>query len=136
MKTINHIPRHLTVGFAVLTIASLALLPGLTSAQEQVKGAQKLIQLNVSKTVAGVKAVPALKAAVMSCSKCKETTATITERPTKTGAKPNSYTVARHECPGCKNTVATSGHGKTAVQTVTHTCSLSGAAGAICCAKS
>lgn len=135
MKTITHISRNLTLGFAVLTIASLALLPALTSAQEQVKGAQKLIQLNASKTVADAKAVPANQTAAMSCSQCQDSTVTITERPTKTGAKPNSYTVARHECPGCKNTVATSGHGKAAVQTVTHTCSLSGTEGAACCAK-
>lgn len=126
MKTTGSFTKILTTSSIVLAIGLMTAFTSTAAAQE--KGATMLLQS---------KAAPAAtaEAGVMSCSKCKDSVVTITERPTKTGAKANTYTVTRHECPGCKNTVALSGHGKAAVQTAGHTCSLSGKEGATCCAK-
>ena len=76
-----------------------------------------------------VRPVAVSEASVMACLRCKDGTETITEKPTKTGAKANTYAFARHECPGCKNTLAINGHGKSATGTVAHTCQLSRAEG-------
>jgi len=133
MKSINHISRGFTLGFAVLTIASLALWPGFTAAQEQVKGAQKLIQLNAIKTVADAEAVQAGDMVVMSCPKCKDSWVTIVEPPTKTGAKPETKVIARHECPGCTHKFVTEGHGKDKTSKLVHVCKQCGSEDAFCC---
>ena len=133
MKTINHISRNLTLGFAVLTIASLTLLPRLASAQDLVKGAQKLIQLNAIKTVADADAVQAGDMVVMSCPKCKTSWVTIVQPPAKTGARPETNVFARHECPGCKHKFVTEGHGKAATQKLVHVCKQCGSENAFCC---
>ena len=108
-------------------------LPTLVSAQEQVKGAQKLMQLNAIKTPANAEAVQADDMVAMSCPKCKDRLVTIVEPAAKTGAKPESRVVARHECPGCQRKIVTEGHGKAKTDKVVHTCKNCGSDDAFCC---
>ena len=133
MNSINQISRNVRRGFAVFTIASLLSLPGFALAQEQVKGAQKLLQLNAIKTVADAEAVQAGDTIVMSCPKCKTSWVTIVEPPAKTGAKPETKVIARHECPGCQHKIVTEGHGKAKTDKIVHTCKQCGSEDAFCC---
>ena len=133
MKTIKQVSKHLARGLGVLTIASLISLPTLASAREQVKGAQKLIQLNAIKPVADAEAVQAGDTVVMSCPKCKTSWATIVEPATKTGVKPETKLVARHECPGCEHKFVTEGHGKAKTDKLVHTGKQCGSEDAFCC---
>jgi predicted metal-binding protein len=131
MKTINHISRNLSLGMAVLTVASLMSLPTFVSAQE--KGAQKLMQLNAIKTVANAEAVQAGDMVVMSCPKCKDSWVTIVEPASKTGAKPDAKVMARHDCPGCAHKFMTEGHGKAKTDRLVHVCKQCGSEDAFCC---
>ncbi len=125
MKITDSLTKILTAGSIALAIAFVPGFPSVAAAQE--KGATMLLSAKASPAAAS-------ETPAMSCSKCKDGTVTITEKPTKTGAKANTYTVARHECPGCKSTLAINGHGKSATGTVAHTCQLSRAEGGSCCA--
>lgn len=133
MKTINRPSRNLTNCCAVLAIATLMSLPMLASAQEPVKGATKLLQLNAIKTVADADAVQAGDMVVMSCPKCKDSWATIVVAPTKTGAKPETNVMARHACPGCEHKFVTEGHGKAKTDKLIHVCKMCGSQDAFCC---
>ena len=133
MKTINQISRNLGFSVAVLTIVGLLSLPAFVTAQEQIKGAQKLMQLNAIKTVADAEAVQAGDMVVMSCPKCKNSWVTIVEPATKTGAKPETKVIARHECPGCQHKIVTEGHGKAKTDKIVHICKQCGSEDAFCC---
>jgi len=134
MKTNNHVIRPITLGFAVLAIVGLLSLPTPGSAQEPVKGAQRLLQLNANKTATGAQVVRASDTAAMSCAKCKVSRVTIVQPATKTGAKPETNVITRHECPDCKQKVVTEGHGKAATQKLVHNCKQAGNGVAFCCA--
>jgi len=133
MNTINHHSRNLRLGLIAMTLTSLLSLPTLAPAQEQVKGAQKLTQLTAIKTVADAEAVQAGDMVVMSCPKCKDSWVTIVEAPTKTGAKPQTKVVARHDCPGCAHKFVSEGHGKAKTQKLVHVCKMCGSEDAFCC---
>jgi len=131
MKTHNRFLTNLTRTVAVLTVAGLLTLPTLAAAQE--KGATKLIKLNPIKTVADAEAVQPGDTVVMSCPKCKDSWATIVTPATKTGAKQETTTVARHECPGCEHKYVTEGHGKAKTDKLVHVCKNCGSEDAFCC---
>lgn len=132
MKIIKRIPtKNLTCCFAGLIIAALLLAPTLGFAQE--KGGAKLLKLNAIKTVADAEAVQPGDTVVMSCPKCKDSWVTIVAPPTKTGAKPETTTVARHECPGCEHKYVTEGHGKAKTDRLVHVCKMCGSEDAFCC---
>lgn len=126
MKNSGSLIKILTAGTIALAIVLVAGFASSALAQE--KGATKLLQSKSGAAATG-------ETAAMSCSKCKDSTVTITEKPARTGAKASSHTVTRHECPGCQNALTTTGHGKAATSTVKHTCSLAATEGAACCAK-
>lgn len=119
---------NLSRSLAGLVIAGLILLPTLGLAQE--KGATKLLRLN---TVADAEAVQPGDTVVMSCPKCKDSWVTIVQAPTKTGAKPDTSTVARHECPGCEHKIVSEGHGKAKTDKLVHVCKMCGSEEAFCC---
>lgn len=131
MKTQKNLLANLARTLAVIAATGLLTLPLLTSAQE--KGATKLIQLNSIKTVADAEAVQPGDTVIMSCPKCKDSWVTIVTPSTKTGAKPETSTVARHECPGCENKYVTEGHGKAKTSKLVHTCKMCGSEDAFCC---
>lgn len=129
MKNSNTLTRILTVGSFALAIALVAAFTATASAQE--KGATRLLQSKPTQTVAS-------EPATMSCPQCKDSVSTIVEKPTKTGAKATTSAAVRHECPGCKHTFTTTGHGKAKVTTLVQACTLDGgnaAKDAACCAK-
>jgi transposase-like protein len=105
MKIINQISGKLTRCAAAVALAGLMSLPTFAFAQE--KGATKLLQLKSITTRADADAVQPGDSVVMSCPKCKDSWVTVVAKPTKTGAKPDSITTARHECPGCDHKFVT-----------------------------
>lgn len=131
MKTINQTKGNLTRYVAALAIAGLMSLPTFAFAQE--KGATKLIQLKPIETVADAEAIQPGDTVVMSCPKCKDSWVTIVEKPTKTGATPDTKVVARHECPGCEHKFVTEGHGKAKTDKIVHVCKKCGSEDAFCC---
>lgn len=131
MKTINQTPGNLTRYVAALAIAGLMSLPTFAFAQE--KGATKLVQLKPIQTVAEAEAIQPGDTVVMSCPKCKDSWVTIVEKPTKTGATPDTKVVARHECPGCEHKFVSEGHGKAKTDKLVHVCKKCGSEDAFCC---
>lgn len=131
MKTINQTKGNLTRYVAALAIAGLMSLPTFAFAQE--KGATKLMRLNAIQTVADVEAVQPGDMVVMSCPKCKDSWATIVEKPVKSGAAANTTVVARHDCPGCEHKFVTEGHGKAKTDKIVHVCKKCGSEDAFCC---
>lgn len=123
--------KHFLNTTLILSLAGFAWLPVSSFAQE--KGATKLIQLKPIQTVADAQAVAPGDTVVMSCPKCKDSWLTIVERPTKQGAKPETTTVMRHDCPGCEHKIVTEGHGKQATSKIIHTCKNCGSEDAFCC---
>lgn len=131
MTTINQTSGNLTSHLAALAIAGLMSLPTFAFAQE--KGATKLTQLKPIATVADAAAVKQGDLVVMSCPKCKDSWATIVEKPTKTGAAANTTVVTRHDCPGCEHKFVTEGHGKAKTDKLVHVCKQCGSEDAFCC---
>ncbi len=131
MKTTKQTSKNLTKCFAVLTLVGLMALPLL--AQDQEKGATKLMKLKPITTVADADAVQPGDTVVMSCPKCKNSWVTVVTPPTKSGAKPESSIVSRHDCPGCEHKYATEGHGKMKTEKITHVCKMCGSEDAFCC---
>jgi transposase-like protein len=125
MKNSGSLAKLLNVGSFALAIALVTAFTATASAQE--KGATKLLQSKSTQTVAS-------ETAAMSCPQCKDSLVTVVEKPTKTGAKAVTSTVVRHECPGCKHTFTTTGHGKAKVTSLTQSCKLDGGKDATCCA--
>jgi len=132
MKTFTLITtKNLSVCLVGLAVAGWLFTPTLVSAQE--KGATKLLKLNAIKTVADADAVQAGDTVVMACPKCKDSWVTIVQPTTKAGAKPETTTVARHECPGCEHKYVTEGHGKAKTDKLVHICKQCGSEDAFCC---
>lgn len=125
MKKSGSLTKLLHIGSFALAIALVAAFTATASAQE--KGATKLLQSKPTQTVATT-------TAAMSCPQCKDSVMTVVEKPTKTGAKATASTVVRHDCPGCKHTFTTTGHGRAKVTSLTQTCKLDGGEKAACCA--
>ena len=124
MKNSGSVAKMLTVGSVAMAIVLVAGFTSTTAAQE--KGAAKLFQSKPHQT-------PSSETTAMSCPKCKDRQVMTVERPTKTGAKAETRTVLRHECPGCWSTLTTEGHGKAKTTSVTHTCNLAGNKNPSCC---
>ncbi len=131
MKNKSQLCRCLTGFGMAVAVAGLAWLP--SSARAQEKGATQLMQLKPIQTVEDAKAVQPGDMVVMSCPKCKDSWVTIVEKSAKTGAKADSTTVKRHECPGCEHKYVTEGHGKAKTDKLVHTCKKCGSEDAFCC---
>jgi hypothetical protein len=127
MKTI----KNTSTTLAVLTIVGLMSLLPLAQAQE--KGATKLMQLRPIATVGDAEAVEAGDTVVMSCPKCKNSWVTVVTPSTKTGAKPETSMVERHNCPGCEHKIVSEGHGKMKTDKIVHVCKQCGSEDAFCC---
>lgn len=112
----------------IATVAALALMPGLSMAQE--KGATRLMKLS---TVQDLQQVDKGDTILMSCPKCKDTYATVVVKPMK-GMQPDEIkTVVKHLCPTCSTTIKTEGVGKNAVDKLVHTCNSCGSEEVTCC---
>jgi hypothetical protein len=126
------------LGATVLT-AVLAWLPMTATAADQVKGGQKLTELNQIKTVGDIDALKAGDIVAMACAKCKSVWISTVDQQAKGGqvldaqGKPTKL-IAKHTCPGCKSIIEVAGHGKEKNQTVKHVCKACGDDSAFCCA--
>jgi predicted outer membrane protein len=111
-------------------VAALAMLPNLTMAQQQVKGAQLLMKLQTTDNLQQVEAGDTI---VMSCPKCKDTYATVVTKSMK-GMQPEQMnTMVKHMCPTCSTEIKTEGMGKNAVNKLVHTCNACGSTEVTCC---
>lgn len=123
-RSLTKITKSLTVVCLVLAITLVAGFNSTALAQE--KGATKLLQSKA-------RSAPTNNTAAMICPKCKDTAVTVTEPPTKTGAKASTITVLRHECAECSQKLTTTGHGKSKAANVTHVCKAGGSESSSCC---
>jgi hypothetical protein len=100
-------------------------------AADQVKGAQKLMELKPIKTVQDLEALEQGDAVVMSCPKCKTITVAYVE--TTKGHIQENKVKQEHLCPGCETKIETKGVGKAAKQEVVHVCKKCGSKDIMCC---
>src|ERR1035437_1125837 len=114
----------------IAALAALAMLPNLTMAQQQVKGAQLLRPLQ---KVEDLQQVEASDTIIMSCPKCKNTYATLATTSLKGMQREQLTTVVKHMCPTCSTEIKTEGMGKNAGNKLVHTCNTCGSTEVTCC---
>ncbi len=126
---------------AVSTMAALTLCAWLPAANaaDQVKGAQKLVELNKVKTVGDIEALKVGDTFAMACAKCetilvKEVVSTAKGAEVLAANGTPTKVLGKHLCPGCGSTMEVVGHGKTKESKITHTCGACGDTSAFCCA--
>jgi len=134
VKTLNK--TLLGIGAA---LALAAWMPATANAADQVKGAQKLVELSKVKTVGDVEALKTGDTFAMACAKCQTIFVSRVVRSAKgaeilaAGGKPTQL-IGQHACTGCGSTLEIVGHGKAKKSKITHTCNACGSESAFCCA--
>jgi hypothetical protein len=132
MKATENILRKIGLGTTLaMALALMAWLPAQAKAADQVKGAQKLMELKPIKTAQDAEAVQPGDMIAMSCPKCK--TVTVTWVETEKGHIKTERVGQKHLCPGCETTIETKGAGKLAKNEITHVCGKCGSKDAFCC---
>lgn len=138
-ETMTGLGRRLAkVSGVTVAVALLALLVLPGKAADQLKGGQKLMQLNPIKTVEEAQAVKPGDMVVMSCPKCKDVWVTYVDTEAKggqilaAGGKPTK-TALKHLCPGCETTTTRTGMGKQGKDVIVHVCKKCGSEDAFCC---
>jgi len=129
MKTVKN--NIIAAGIA-MAVALAVWLPNNINAADQVKGAQKLMELKPIKTAKDLEALEPGDMLAMSCPKCKSVTITYVEKGLKRADATEKLEV-KHLCPGCETTIETKGHGKAAQDVVKHVCQTCGSTDAFCC---
>jgi transcription elongation factor Elf1 len=117
------------IAMLVLTVAAVAFALVPTSAQAQIKGAQKLIGL---KTADDLKHLEPGDMIVMSCPKCKDTYVSVVDTAAK-GSLEKTKNVAVHLCPSCSTQIELKGWGRPAKEVLVHKCSTCGSEKVNCC---
>lgn len=136
MKTVNRTILGTAMAFA---LAMIVWLPTTATAAEQVKGAQKLLELNKIKTVGDIEALKPGDSFAMACAKCETIIVAEVVSTAKgaeilaAGGKPTKL-IGKHLCKGCGSTIEIVGHGKAKESKITHTCQTCGSDSAFCCA--
>jgi hypothetical protein len=128
MKNTRQSCSCLTKAVLTLAVVSLAWLPSQVLAQE--KQATQLMKLH---TYEDLQKVDVGDTIVMSCPKCKETYAQVTEKNFKTGSPDELKNVTIHLCSGCDTKLVTKGSGKNAKEVLVHTCKTCGSTDVTCC---
>jgi len=138
MKPIKALISTAVTALVALTIC--AWLPSATGA-DQVKGGQKLMELNKVKTVGDIESLKVGDTFAMACAKCETimvkkivSTAKGAEVLAANGAP--TRVLGKHLCSGCGATMEVVGHGKAKESKITHTCASCGDTSAFCCATS
>ena len=131
---------------AILLSSSLAFaltlgvaLPVSVQAADQVKGAQKLMELNKVKTVGDIEALKVGDTFAMACAKCetilvKEVVSTAKGAEVLAANGSPTKLIGKHLCPGCGSNRELVGHGQSKESKITHTCEKCGSESAFCCA--
>lgn len=136
MKIVNKTILGTATAFA---LAIAALLPSTANAADQVKGAQKLMEMNKVKTVGDIEALKVGDTFAMACAKCetilvKEVVSTAKGAEVLAANGKPTKIIGKHLCTGCGSNIEIVGHGKAKESKVTHTCEKCGADSAFCCA--
>ena len=121
----------MAVGIAMAVVTAV-WLPNTTNAADQVKGAQKLMELKPIKTAQDLEALEPGDMLTMSCPKCKNVTISYVEKAVKRGDAATKLAV-KHLCPGCETTIKSEGSGKAAKDVVKHVCTKCGSKDVFCC---
>jgi len=135
MKTTIPITKLMAVALAVLAIGIWVAVPSPAAAQEKGAAAAKLIKQTSAQTSVTTATVKKGDKPANWCSKCKISQVRVTERPTKTGATPESKLITRNECSECVNVAATTGTGKLAQTTFANSCEACCKLDPDCCVK-
>ncbi|HXG49346.1 MAG TPA: hypothetical protein VNO52_17105 [Methylomirabilota bacterium] len=122
MKTSLALAAAMAAGFCMMTAAAAA---------EQVKGAEKLVQLQRIETTKDLEALQPGDLVAMSCPKCKNITVTYVTK--EKGHIETTTAGIKHTCPGCQNKIEVTGHGKAKKNVVKHVCQKCGSKSAFCC---
>jgi hypothetical protein len=139
MRTIRtHSKNILGIGIAY-ALAIAVWLPNTTHAGDQVKGAQKLSELNKVSNVGDLEALKVGDTLAMACAKCqtiivKEVVSTAKGAQVLAADGKPTMLVGKHLCKGCGSTIEIVGHGKAKESKITHTCGSCGDTSAFCCA--
>ena len=131
MKTTSNLRGLIVSTCLAFAVAGVVWTPDAALAQQ--KGAEKLVQMYPLKTVKDLQTVEAGDTIVMSCPKCKESTASVVEKSLK-GSKPEELkNVTIHLCPTCDTKIVAIGHGKAKTDKLVHTCKTCGSKDVFCC---
>ena len=125
MKTSSIAKISLTTVLA-LSLSALATMPFSSTAADDIKGGQRLLQLIAPATVA----TPAAAANAMACSSCKDKT--VTYDASGKGSVKDIRTTTMHGCPSCTSEVKTTGFGRAKTDVVVHGCTMQLASAACC----
>jgi hypothetical protein len=139
MKTGKKFGRTMLGLAAALAVAMAAWLPTTANAADQVKGAQKLLELNKIKTVGDIEALKVGDTFAMACAKCetimvKEIVSTAKGAEVLAADGKPTKLIGKHLCPGCGSTIEIVGHGKAKESKIIHKCGACGETSAFCCA--
>lgn len=110
-----------------LSLAAVITMPLRSTAADNVKGGQRLLELTQPAVTA---TAPATAPVAMSCPQCKDKIVTY-DASSKASVK-DLRTAVIHSCPNCSSVIKTVGFGKAKTDKVVHTCSL-GDKVASCC---
>jgi hypothetical protein len=126
MKVANTI--YKTILITGLAVAALAWLPSQAQAQEK-----QATQLMKVQTYDDLQKLEVGDTIVMTCPKCKSTTAQVVEKSFKTGTPDELKNVTIHLCSSCDTKLVTKGTGKQAENVLVHTCKVCGSEDVMCC---
>lgn len=119
MKTTALTKIILTSTLAIAAAAFIAM-PIRSSAADDLKGAERMVQLNSPNLGRPAVAVTTEKKG-MACSNCRDEVVTTSTWAGK-GAFQKTTVGAKHTCPDCKNNITTIGTGKAQSTQVNHAC--------------
>jgi len=132
MTLIRNLNRSILLGSLVLAVAGFVFLPVSGRAQDQEKGATKLMWSKPIKTAADIAALQPGDMVTMSCPKCQNSQTVVVEKSFKATVPDAKQTVTTHLCPGCTTKIVPQG-GKQDAKVV-HVCNSCGSEKVSCCA--
>ena len=132
MTLIRNMNRSILLGSLALAVAGLVSLPVSGHAQDQEKGATKLMWSKPIKTAADIGALKPGDIVTMSCPKCQNSQAAVVEMSFKAVTPDAKQTATVHLCPGCTTKIVPQG-GKQEAKVV-HVCKSCGSEKVTCCA--
>jgi predicted RNA-binding Zn-ribbon protein involved in translation (DUF1610 family) len=121
------------LGVCVALAAAIALVVS-AKAADPAKGAQRLNELSVIKTVAEVEALKPGDMIAMACAKCRSILVSYVGPKTGKATEPFMRVGEKHLCTGCKSTMEVVGVQKGAHTEIKHVCATCGDDSAYCCA--
>ncbi len=128
MMSYNRFYKCLAGFAAALAVIALVCLPSRALAQE--KQATKLMPVHTYEDLQNVEVGDTI---VMTCPKCKTTSAQVVEKSFKTATPDELKNLTVHLCSSCDTKLVTKGTGKQAQNVLVHTCKVCGSKDVSCC---